>query len=45
MPNDLLGDQAFYLLLENVIRNTAKHGIYDCSKKDVEFTINVNTEL
>lgn len=44
IPNDLLGDQAFYLLLENVIRNTAKHGIYDCNKEDVTFTINVNKE-
>ena len=25
IPNDVLGDQAFYILLENIIRNTAKH--------------------
>lgn len=42
MPNDLLGDQAFYLLLENIIRNTAKHGTYD-SYERIIFTINVNT--
>lgn len=42
MPNDLLGDQAFYLLLENVIRNTAKHGVYNSSDQ-VVFTININT--
>jgi hypothetical protein len=40
IPNDLLGDQAFYLLLENVIRNTAKHGTYN-GEKGVVFTINV----
>lgn len=42
MPNDLLGDQAFYLLLENIIRNTAKHGNYKSNER-VVFTINVNT--
>lgn len=42
MPNDLLGDQAFYLLLENIIRNTAKHGSYESDER-VLFTINVNT--
>lgn len=42
MPNDLLGDQAFYLLLENIIRNTAKHGNYEINER-VVFSINVNT--
>jgi len=37
MPNDILGDQAFYIILENIIRNTAKHS----SKNDVCFTIKV----
>lgn len=40
IPNDLLGDQALYLLLENIIRNTAKHGNY-VSDKEVVFTINL----
>ena len=26
IPNDVLGCQAFYTILENIIRNTAKHG-------------------
>lgn len=36
-PNDILGCQAFYNILENIIRNTAKHspGV----TKTVEFTI------
>src|SRR5690606_35283354 len=26
MPNDILGQQALYIIIENIIRNTAKHG-------------------
>ena len=26
IPNDILGQQAFYNIIENIIRNTAKHG-------------------
>lgn len=37
MPNDVLGDQAFYIILENIIRNTAKHS----NENDVVFTIKV----
>jgi signal transduction histidine kinase len=29
MPNDILGQQAFYNILENIIRNTAKHSGVD----------------
>lgn len=38
MPNDVLGDQAFYIILENIIRNTAKHSQ---NSDDVVFTIRV----
>jgi hypothetical protein len=37
MPNDLLGSQAFYNVIENIIRNTAKHG--KDIKKKVIFTV------
>ena len=38
LPNDILGMQAFYNILENIIRNTAKHSI---KKPDiVVFTVN-----
>lgn len=42
IPNDILGTQAFYNILENIIRNTAKHS--DKSKLEenekVVFTVN-----
>lgn len=42
IPNDILGTQAFYNILENIIRNTAKHS--DKSKHDekipIVFTVN-----
>ncbi|MBK5208285.1 MAG: hypothetical protein JJE44_02125 [Flavobacteriaceae bacterium] len=38
IPNDVLGDQAFYILLENIIRNTAKHS---GATQQVTFTIKV----
>ena len=40
IPNDILGTQAFYNILENIIRNSAKHS--DKSKVDgnVVFTVN-----
>ena len=31
IPNDVLGHHAFYVILENLIRNTAKHG--NCKEK------------
>jgi hypothetical protein len=37
MPNDILGNQAFYIILENIIRNTAKHS----GGGNVVFTIKV----
>lgn len=37
MPNDILGKQAIYTILENIIRNTAKHGNH---KRD-EFSIDI----
>ena len=41
IPNDILGTQAFYNILENVIRNTAKHS--DKSEvKNQEFVFTVN---
>jgi len=45
MPNELLGCQAFYNIIENVIRNTAKHGKPQGDnnnknkKKPVQFTV------
>jgi len=40
VPNDVLGIQAFYTILENVIRNTAKHGTtpFKLVKKDDNYT-------
>jgi hypothetical protein len=40
MPNDLLGCQAFYNILENIIRNTAKHA--KDKPEVVVFTINIS---
>lgn len=37
VPNDVLGSQAFYIILENIIRNTAKHS----GSGNVVFTIKV----
>lgn len=38
IPNDILGTQAFYNILENIIRNTAKHA---STKPDITtFTVN-----
>lgn len=41
MPNDTLGNQAFYIMLENIIRNTAKHS--GCG--EVVFTINIEDNI
>ncbi|MBK7566208.1 MAG: hypothetical protein IPI31_00120 [Bacteroidetes bacterium] len=38
LPNDVLGCQAFYNILENIIRNTAKHN--QRKRKTTVFTIN-----
>lgn len=42
IPNEILGAQAFFILLENIIRNIYKHG---SPKKgsEIEITINVKT--
>lgn len=32
IPNDILGQHAFYVILENIIRNSAKHGNSDSKK-------------
>ena len=32
IPNDILGSHAFYTILENIIRNTAKHGLTPLKK-------------
>lgn len=40
IPNDVLGDQAFYILLENIIRNTAKHA----PKKQGHITFTMKVE-
>ena len=37
VPNDVVGTHAFYNILENIIRNTAKHGN---TKEEVTFYIN-----
>jgi len=34
IPNDLLGSHAFYTILENIIRNTAKHGTTPVEKNE-----------
>ncbi len=38
-PNDILGCQAFYNIIENVIRNTAKHHFGKTNERPVTFTI------
>lgn len=47
MPNDVLGSQAFYIILENIIRNTAKHSGVKFIKgeyEEVTFTIKVDDD-
>lgn len=40
VPNDILGLQAFYVIIENIIRNIAKHGNpVDSEKKKIKITI------
>lgn len=39
IPNDIVGNHAFYTILENIIRNTAKHAVQ--TNKIVEFKIKV----
>lgn len=42
IPNDILGCHAFYVIIENIIRNTAKHGNGESSPSNpVIITINV----
>lgn len=38
VPNDVLGSHAFYTILENIIRNAAKHAY---SNKDTQFVIKI----
>lgn len=41
IPNDILGTQAFYNILENIIRNSAKHSDKSkLEKESVVFTVN-----
>lgn len=40
-PNDVLGCQAFYNILENIIRNTAKHHIGNSENKETVFTVRI----
>lgn len=40
-PSDVLGNQAFYNIIENVIRNTAKHA-FNCNQEVNTFTIEFN---
>ena len=40
IPNDILGTQAFYNILENIIRNSAKHSDKSKLKGQVVFTVN-----
>ncbi len=39
MPNDLLGCQALYNIIENVIRNTAKHNQGKKENEEAKFTV------
>ena len=41
LPGDTLGQQAFYNIIENIIRNEAKHGIKN--NKNVNFIIKIST--
>jgi hypothetical protein len=43
IPNDILGTQAFYNIIENVIRNTAKHA--SIKPEITTFTVNFIDEL
>lgn len=38
IPSDILGNHAFYLILENIVRNSAKHGGHS---EEVVFTVKV----
>lgn len=38
-PGDVIGCQAFYNIIENVIRNTAKHTMHQSGEKEAVFTI------
>jgi len=42
MTNDVLGDQAFYIILENIVRNICKHGeIGPTDKEKLTITIDI----
>lgn len=43
VPNDILGAQAFYIIIENIIRNIAKHGKV-IEGKEVEISIDINDQ-
>ncbi|HMQ77447.1 MAG TPA: hypothetical protein PKE21_15055 [Flavobacteriales bacterium] len=38
IPSDILGNHAFYFILENIVRNSAKHGGHS---EEVKFTVNL----
>ena len=42
IPHGLVGVHAFYSILENFIRNSAKHGTKGGKKRDLEITIEIN---
>ncbi|MBK8808625.1 MAG: hypothetical protein IPO21_19130 [Bacteroidales bacterium] len=47
IPNDILGTQAFYNILENIIRNSAKHSDKSklVGKNNVVFTVNFMDDI
>ena len=45
IPNDILGTQAFFNILENIIRNSAKHSDKSKLECDVVFTVNFIDEV
>lgn len=44
IPNDVLGCQAFYNIIENTIRNTAKHNQNKNKNRRTVFTVNLHTK-
>lgn len=42
IPSDVLGRHAFYVILENIVRNSAKHGAHSGT---VEYTITVKSDV
>ncbi len=44
LPSGIMGRQAFYSILENVIRNTAKHGLGKEQREKLEITLDIEKE-